>query len=159
MQLPHFIHVMEGAPVFMSSLLRDRVGHAFTHFSQEVQALALMRTSKGLILFVSDIRAPIGQNVAHCIRFLVSTGKTMTSARNSDRKAMVFINELNDVTFSYSVTVLKGQSQSQYVGFSVIAEVMATMSRTAKAIHRKTGLIFRMRGFRAIREKPSSHPP
>ena len=137
----------------------DKVGQILAHDLQLVHLSLSIPNPKMLILFVNDNRAPMGQKVEHCIRFFVMNGRITTNPAKSETNTTVLKNISTEVTFSYSVTVLNGQSQSQYAGDKVAAEASATISRTANDIHLKDGFTFFIIGFFPMFEKPSSQPP
>jgi len=75
--------------------------HEFLHFSVS------MRTSKILILFVSDWEAAKGQKSPHWVRRLVNTGRMITSKMKRDAKMIVCSKILKEVICTNSVTALK----------------------------------------------------
>lgn len=112
-----------------------------------------------LILLKSDINAPIGQKVVHCILFFVNKGIIIVIPIKTATKMIAFISVVYDVIASYSVTALNGQSHQQKVGDNAIADQSTTIKSMAKDAHLNTLFTFLITGLRKILEAPSSQPP
>lgn len=76
---PHFMQDISVSPLAIDSCVNDRVGQLFSQRTQGVQRVRSIFTSKTLVLLKIDWKAPNGQKNEHCVRFLVSRGRTMTN--------------------------------------------------------------------------------
>src|ERR1035441_7501132 len=112
-QAPHFMQESNVSPRATDSFDRDRLGQAFWQTRQGLQRSLSILISKMLVLLKMDWNAPKGQKYAHCVRFFVRKGRTITSPAKS-RTKIAFCTKPRVLRAStYSVTALKGQSQAQ----------------------------------------------
>src|SRR5271157_527681 len=129
---PHFIHDISVSPFAIDSSVNDMVGQLFWQSTQGVQRALSIFTSNTLVLLKMDWKAPKGQKKAHCVLFLVSSGRAMTSAANRTTKIPFWINPTVLRAATYSDTALKGQSHMQYAGSNKASDSSTIANSTAQ---------------------------
>src|SRR5208337_484181 len=130
-QAPHFMQSMSVSPLAMDSSVSAIVGQLFWQSTHGVQRVLSIFTSNTLVLLKSDWNAPKGQKNAHCVLFLVSSGKAITSAPNRRTKIPFWIIPTVLRAATYSETALKGQSHMQYADSNKPSDSSVIASSTA----------------------------
>src|SRR5271165_2478232 len=156
---PHFMQDISVSPLLMDSSLSDIVGQLFwqsTHGEQTVRSILM---SKTLVLLKMDWNAPNGHKKVHCVRFLVSSGSTITNAANSATKIPFCTIPTALRAATYSETALKGHSHMQYAGSNSARESSTIANSTAQGTSLKRGSIFFHCAFFGSAAIPSSIPP
>src|SRR5271169_3850855 len=136
---PHFMQDISVSPFLMESSVNDIVGQLFWHNTQGEQRSLSILMSNTLVLLKMDWKAPNGQKNAHCVRFLVSSGSTITRAANKITKIPFCSNPTVLRAATYSETALKGQSHRQYAGSNSARDSSTIASSTAQGTSRNRG--------------------
>src|SRR5208337_3010431 len=114
---PHFMQDISVSPLLMESSVSDIVGQLFWHSTQGEQTVRSILMSKTLVLLKMDWNAPNGHRNVHCVRFLVSSGSTITSAINSTTKIPFCTIPTVFRAATYSDTALKGHNHMRGSSF------------------------------------------